>query len=163
MAADSRTTRSSLSAVVLLGLLVGVAPADAARLAAPKPIAPADGASVAEVPPFAWNPVRRADRYEFEIAADSGFNSPVLGRNEDHFFTRNTRATLKKTIPNGRYFWRVRAVTKSGGVSRWTAGRTLRKAWTAAATLQAPTAGAALSYPASPLRLAWSPVPGAAH
>jgi hypothetical protein len=163
MAADSRTTRSSLSAVLLLGVLVGAAAADGARLPAPKPIAPADGASVTEVPPFAWNPVRRADRYEFQIAADSGFNSPVLGRSEDHFFTRNTRATLKKTIPNGRYFWRVRAVTKSGGVSRWTAGRALRKAWTAAATLQAPAAGAGLSYPASPLRLAWSPVPGAAH
>jgi hypothetical protein len=107
--------------------------------------------------------VRKADRYEFQIAADSGFNSRVLGRSDDHFFTRNTRATLKKTVPNGRYFWRVRAVTESGRVSRWSEGRALRKAWTASAALQAPAAGAALSYPASPLRLTWSPVPGAAH
>jgi hypothetical protein len=147
----------------LIGLLVVAAPANAARLATPKQVAPADGAAVAEVPPFSWNPVRNADRYEFQIAADAGFNSPVLGRGDDHFFTRNTRATLKKTVPNGRYFWRVRAVTKSGGVSRWSEGRALRKSWTAAATLQAPAAGAALSYPASPLRLTWSPVPGAAH
>ena len=57
------------------------------------------------------------DRYEFEIAGDSGFNAPVVGSGEDHFFTRNTRATLKKTVPNGTYFWRIRAVTKSGATS----------------------------------------------
>jgi hypothetical protein len=144
-------------------VLLVAAPADAARLATPKPIAPADGASVAEVAPFSWSPVRNADRYEFEIAADAGFNSPVLGRGDDHFFTRNTRATLRKTVPNGRYYWRVRAVTKAGGVSAWSRGRALRKAWTASATLQAPAAGSGLTYPASPLRLSWSPVPGAAH
>ena len=110
-----------------------------------------------------WNPVRNADRYEFQIAADAGFNSPVLGRGDDHFFTRNTRATLKKTVPNGRYFWRVRAVTKAGAVSRWSDGRALRKAWTGAAALQAPASGAGITYPASPLRLNWSAVPGAAH
>jgi hypothetical protein len=163
MAADSRTDRIRLSALLALVALLLAAPAEGARLAAPKPIAPADGAAVGEIPPFSWSSVRKADRYEFQIAADAGFNSPVLGRGDDHFFTRNTRATLKKTVPNGRYFWRVRAVTKAGGVSRWTEGRALRKAWTASATLQAPVGGAALSFPASPLRLNWTPVPGAAH
>jgi hypothetical protein len=163
MAADPRTDRFLRSVLVALVALVVAAPADAARLPTPKPIAPADGASVAEFPPFSWNAVRKADRYEFQIAADSGFNSPVLGRGEDHFFTRNTRATLRKTVPNGRYFWRVRAVTKSGGVSAWSEGRALRKNWTASATLQLPAAGAPITYPASPLRLTWSPVAGAAH
>jgi hypothetical protein len=162
MAADPHTTFPGSVLVALVALLVA-APADAARLPTPKPLAPADAASVAELPPFSWTPVRKADRYEFQIAADSGFNSPVLGRGDDHFFTRNTRATLKKTVPNGRYFWRVRAVTKSGGVSAWSEGRALRKNWTASATLQSPAAGAAITYPASPLRLTWSPVPGAAH
>jgi hypothetical protein len=164
MAADPRTDRNRLSALLVLTvLLVGAAPAEAARLATPKPTAPADGASVVELPAFAWSPVRNAARYEFQIAADAGFNSPVLGRGDDHFFTRNTRATLKRTVPNGRYFWRVRAVTKAGGVSAWSQGRALRKAWTASATLQAPSAGAGLTFPANPLRLNWSPVPGAAH
>jgi hypothetical protein len=163
MAADPRTDRVPRSVLVALVALLVAAPADAARIASPQQIAPAEGASVAELPSFSWKPVRKADRYEFQIAADSGFNSPVLGRGEDHFFTRNTRATLKKTVPNGRYFWRVRAVTKSGGISRWSEGRALRKAWTASATLQAPLAGAPLSFPASPLRLSWSPVAGAAH
>ena len=162
MAADPRTDKRPLLALVITALALA-APAQAAGLPTPKQVAPPDGASVTALPPFSWKPVAKAERYEFQIAADSGFNSPVLGRGDDHFFTRNTRATLKKTVPNGRYFWRVRAATKSGGVSAWSEGRALRKAWTAAATLQAPAAGAALSYPASPLRLTWSPVPGAAH
>jgi hypothetical protein len=164
MAADRRSSNTfPVRVITALAVLLLAAPAEAARLATPDQVAPAEGASVGELPPFLWNPVRKADRYEFQIAADSGFNSPVLGRNDDHFFTRNTRATLKKTVPNGRYFWRVRAVTESGGVSRWSEGRALRKAWTAAAALQAPSNGAGLTYPASPLRLSWSAVPGAAH
>lgn len=99
MAADPRTDRIRLSALLALVVLLLAAPADAARLAAPKPIAPAEGASVAELPPFSWARVRNADRYEFQIAADAGFNSPVLGRGDDHFFTKNTRATLTKTVP----------------------------------------------------------------
>jgi hypothetical protein len=165
MAADRRSARRLPHRLIpaLVAFLLAAPPAGAARLATPEQLSPADGAGVAAIPPFAWNQVRGADRYEFQIAADSGFNSPVLGRGHDHFFTRNTRATLKKTVPNGRYFWRVRAVTKSGGVSRWSEGRAFRKAWTAAATLQAPASGIGLSYPASPLKLTWSPVPGAAQ
>ena len=121
MAADPRAHKTVLTGLLALALLVVAAPAEAARLGTPKQLSPADGASVGTLPPFAWNPVRNADRYEFQIAADAGFNSPVLGRGDDHFFTRNTRATLKKTVPNGRYFWRVRAVTKAGAVSRWSA------------------------------------------
>jgi hypothetical protein len=165
MAADRRFAPRLARTLIptVAALLLVAPPAGAARLATPKQISPPDGAGVATIPPFAWDNVRGADRYEFQIAADPGFNSPVLGRGNDHFFTRNTRATLKKTVPNGRYYWRVRAVTKSGGVSQWSEGRALRKAWTAAATLQAPTSGIGLSYPASPLKLTWSPVPGAAH
>jgi hypothetical protein len=165
MAADPGLARRLVYPLVaaLTVLLIAAPAAGAARLATPKQVSPADGAGLAAIPPFAWNEVPRADRYEFQIAADAGFNSPVLGRGTDHFFTRNTRATLKKTVPNGRYFWRIRAVTKSGGVSPWSEGRAFRKAWTAATTPQAPTGGVGLSYPASPLKLTWSPVPGAAH
>jgi hypothetical protein len=165
MAADPRSAQTLVRPLIvaLAAVLAVASPAEAARLATPKQVSPADGAGVAAIPPFAWDAVRGAERYEFQIAADSGFNSPVLGRGNDHFFTRNTRATLKKTVPNGRYFWRVRAVTKSGGVSAWSEGRAIRKAWTAAATLQSPANGVGLSYPASPLKLTWSPVPGAAH
>jgi hypothetical protein len=149
--------------LALLALLVfGAEPALAARIATPKLLSPASAAVVAALQPFAWAPVANADRYEFEVAGDAGFNSPVIGAGEDHFFTRNTRATLKKTIPNGTYWWRVRAVTKAGAVSAWSQPRSLQKAWTAAAALQAPAAGAPLAFPVDPLRLTWSPVPYAA-
>jgi protein-S-isoprenylcysteine O-methyltransferase Ste14 len=143
---------------------VGLAVSEAAdgALAKPTLTSPAPGAQISLVPAFAWNPVRGADRYEFQIAADAGFNAPVLGRGSDRFFTRNTRATVAKTVPNGVYWWRVRAAAKTGAVSPWSSPRSLRKAWTATAALQAPANGANISYPLVPLKLAWSPVPGAA-
>jgi hypothetical protein len=91
-----------------------------------------------------------------------GFNSPVLGRGEDQFFTRNTRATLKKTVPNGTYYWRVRAVAADGSVSAWMAPRQLNKGWSLAPGLQSPANGAVVSHPTSPLVLRWSSVPYAA-
>src|SRR5919201_4046218 len=150
----------ALSAAVGTSLLLA-APAHAA-LSAPAPTSPASAAAVASLPAFAWAPVAGADRYEFQFAADPGFNSPVLGADQDHYFTRNTRATLKKTVPNGTYWWRVRAVTADGDVSSWSTGRSLVKSWSAAATLQSPSGGASLSFPGSGLALLWSPVAGAA-
>jgi hypothetical protein len=104
---------------------------------------------------------RRRARYEFQLAADVGFNAPVLGKGEDQFFTRNSRATLKKTVPNGTYYWRVRAVSADGSVSPWSAPRQLRKGWTLAPALQAPAHGAVVSHPTNPLVLRWSAVPHA--
>ncbi|HEY7708308.1 MAG TPA: hypothetical protein VH968_14180 [Gaiellaceae bacterium] len=144
-------------------LLVAAAPTTAAApLATPAPLAPGAGASAQALPAFAWTAVTGAARYEFQFSADVGFNSPVLGRGEDQFFTRNTRATLKKTIPNGTYYWRVRAAAANGSVSPWSAPRQLRKGWTLAPALQAPAHGAVVSHPSSPLVLRWSAVPHAA-
>src|SRR5207249_11545188 len=105
-------------------------------LPTPSLLSPASGAVLDAVPPFAWTPVTTADHYEFQIAADAGFNSPVLGSGSDDFTTQNTRATLLKTIPNGTYYWRVRAIAAGVSVSAWTPGRSFRKAWPGAAALQ---------------------------
>ena len=115
------------------------------------------------LPTFAWTPVRRADHYEFQLAADAGFNSPVLGSGADDFTTQNTRATLLKTIPNGTYYWRVRAIAVGGSVSAWTVGRSFHKAWTGATALQSPAGGANLSFGTDPLKLGWSAGPGASN
>jgi large repetitive protein len=163
MAATSRVRFKTVSgALVAAAALLAAAPTPAAGLATPTPSSPAHDAAVQALPAFAWNAVAGAARYEFQIAADSGFNSPVLGRGEDQFFTRNTRATLKKTFPNGTYYWRVRAVDAQGQVSPWSAPRPLRKGWTAAPALQAPAHGAVVAHPSSPLVLRWSAVPYAA-
>ena len=155
-----RFTVASSGAVAAFALLLAVAPAGA-RVPSPVPLAPAAGATTAGVPAFAWSPVPRADQYEFQIAADAGFNSPVLGRGQDDFLTKNTRATLKKTVPNGTYWWRVRALTIDGASSPWSRGRSIKKLWAPATNLLTPANGATVVYPTTPLRLSWSPVPGA--
>lgn len=160
MAANLRVVSGAL--VAAAALLAAAAPTTAAPLATPSPLAPVAGASAQALPAFSWSPVAGAARYEFQVAADAGFNAPVLGRGEDQFFTRNTRATLKKTIPNGMYYWRVRAVSADGSVSPWSSPRQLRKGWTLAPALQAPAQGAVVSHPTNPLVLRWSPVPYAA-
>src|SRR5215204_5070820 len=66
--------------------LVLTAPAYGA-LATPTPTAPASGLSVDALPAFSWAGVAGADRYEFQIAADSGMNSPVLGKGDDQSTT----------------------------------------------------------------------------
>lgn len=157
-----RLQKATLLLVGLAAVALVVTVGAQARLDAPSPISPAAGAQVALVPAFAWKPVSGAERYEFQIAADAGFNAPILGRGQDRFFTRNARATLKKTVPNGVYWWRVRAVNPRGAVSAWSKGRSLRKAWTATAALESPANGAVVSYPLVPLKLLWTPVPGAA-
>ena len=134
----------------------------AAALATPTAVAPANGTVVDALPAFSWAAVANADRYEFQIAADPGMNSPVLGRGDDQFTTRNTRATLKRTIPNGTYWWRVRALHASGTPSPWSPPRGLVKSWTSAPALQSPGPGAIMAHPTNPLILRWSSVPRAA-
>lgn len=154
---------TSLIALVAAVLIVAV-PAQAVPntpLPTPQLLAPANGASVDSVPAFGWSPVANVDHYEFQLAADAGFNSPVLGAGSDSFSTSNTRATVLKTFPNGTYYWRVRSVAQDGSVSPWSPGRMFKKAWTAAASLQNPAAGASLSFGTDPLKLAWTAVPGA--
>src|SRR5438105_9532943 len=74
--------------------------ADRAAIAKPHLLRPTVSASWT-LPTFAWTPVRHVDHYEFQLAADARFNAPVLG-GDGSFSTRNTRATINKTPPNGR-------------------------------------------------------------
>src|SRR5438105_7378551 len=137
----AKLTLLSVVTAAVLAVAVAAAPAQAVPnnpLAAPTPLSPASGASVDAVPAFAWSPVAAADHYEFQLAADAGFNSPVLGSGADDFTTQNTRATLLKTIPNGTYYWPVRAIASGGSDSASTVGPSFRKASTAAAAMQAP-------------------------
>jgi hypothetical protein len=158
MAADRRLLAAAFAAIAFL--TAGPARGAVAR---PAQTAPAAGATVQFLPAFAWTPVVGADKYEFQISADAGMNSPVLGTGKDDFFTRNTRATLKQTVPNGTYWWRVRATNAAGEVSQWTQPRSFRKLWNLVPSLQSPTSGSALSFPNNPVVLKWAGVPGAAH
>jgi hypothetical protein len=123
----------------------------------PRPIAPGGGSVVQHLPAFAWTRVVGADSYEFELAADPGFKSQ-----EADITTANTRATLTKSVPNGTYWWRVRALSKKGAVSGWSASRSVTKRWSAAVRLLWPHQGVTVDFPSTPLTLRWAPVPGAA-
>ena len=154
----NRLTRAALVATLIA--LVSVAPAGSAP-AAPVAVGPDSGAVLAFLPAFSWSGVSGADRYEFEISADSGFNSPVLGSNFDHFFTKNTHATINKSVPNGTYWWHVRSVASDGSLSPWSSARSFQKLWLIAPTLTAPLDDATITYPTQAFRLSWNPVPGA--
>jgi hypothetical protein len=158
MPADRKILAAAFAAILMLS----AGPARAA-VGRPATTAPADGAVSQFLPAFAWTSVSGAEKYEFQIAADPGMNSPVLGQGKDDFFTRNTRATLLKTVPNGTYYWRVRAVDPDGSVSGWTSPRSFTKNWTMQPVTQTPTEGQTLSFPNNPVVLRWSAVPGAAQ
>jgi hypothetical protein len=150
---------AALAAATALTLAGAV---QARGLAAPRAAGPPNGAAFPELPAFAWSQVRGAESYEFQIAADRSFNSSLPGIRRSRFGTLNTRATVTKAVPNGTYWWRVRAVTKNGQVSSWSAPRSVRKAWTAAPRLRAPVGGARVSFP-TPLVLTWAAIPRASH
>ena len=158
MPADRKILAAAFAAILMLS----AGPARAA-LDHPTPTAPANGAVSQFLPAFAWTAANGADKYEFQIAADPGMNSPVLGQGKDDFFTRNTRATLTKTVPNGTYYWRVRSVGPDGSVSAWTSPRSFTKNWTLQPVTQTPTEGQTMSFPNNPVVLRWSAVPGAAQ
>jgi hypothetical protein len=155
-----------IALAALLALVVaGIGSATRSAPGTPSTTGPADGATFAALPTFAWDPVTGAEKYEFEIAADAGFNSPPLGTGttgDAVFFTKNTRATIKKTIPDGTYWWHVRAIDEAGAVSPWSPARSFVKRWGAGPTPLSPADGATLTYPSDPLRLRWTTVDRAA-
>ena len=159
----ARPPRGASAATLALAAALLGAPAAVGALDVPPVHGPAGGAIVDTLPAFGWDAVPGAERYEWQIAADAAFNSPVLGSSYDRFFTKNTRATMTKVVPNGDYWWRVRAVAPDGAVSQWSSARSITKLWAGAPALAAPDDGATISYPQDPFALSWSAVPGAAR
>ena len=98
-------------------------------------------------------PVRKAAHYEFQLAADRKFASIVTGKGMK---TNNTAATLTKAIPTEPY-WRVRAVSTTDTAGRWSAVRTLTKAWTTPPVLE--NLDGLVAWPALPPVLRWSTAP----
>jgi hypothetical protein len=155
---STRTVRTAVVVVLAFVAATALVPAAAAAPPAPQLIGPSDGASIDTLPVFAWHAAAGAERYEWEFSADAGFNSALESRS-----TRNTRASIKTTITNGRYHWRVRGVTASGELGAWSETRSFQMAWTARPSLLTPANGATLTYPTDAFKLSWTPVPGASE
>lgn len=154
----NRRTLNALLLCCLAAMLVP--PAAGAALRAPALASPAVDERVEGVPALTWSPVRGAVEYEYQLAADEDFGSIVggTGPHKGTAKTRNTAASLDKALPDGQYYWRVRAIDAQDRAGRWSAARSLRKAWTTAPALVAPVDGAAVTWPAAPLVLSWSEV-----
>jgi len=156
------TTLLLLAAAMLAMLVLALSNAGlamaAGRLPAPRLASPAADAHVESVPSFAWKPVTKAARYEFQLSADSAFKSIVKSGT---FQSPNTYGTVDTALADGAYFWRVRAITTTNKVGRWSQVRAIDKRWTAVPQLQSPGDFATVTYPSTPLVLRWSAVPQA--
>ncbi len=68
-------------------------------------------------PSFTWNGVLNADSYQIQLSSTS--NLAVLAHQGSDITT--TGYTVPATLPDGKYFWRVRGVTSTGVAGRWSA------------------------------------------
>ncbi len=106
-------------ALAALTLFLAIQGADAAGPAQPHGLGAHALAQAPALPYLAWSAVPGADHYQVQVAADPAFKAPVFSAGLGDFTTANTRATLRKTLPSHRYWWRVRAASKAGSVSGW--------------------------------------------
>jgi hypothetical protein len=147
--------------VLLISITASVLVAASSASAAVRLGSPPTGASVETAPVFTWNAVRGTDHYELQLAADDHFASSVFGSSSNSLKTSNTAATLDKNLADGTYYWRVRAVTRTGRAGHWSSRRSFAKAWTQAPTLIDPNDAFEVIWPIAPLRLHWTSVPAA--
>jgi hypothetical protein len=73
---------------------------------APALLAPADGATGAATPSFAWGAVADAGRYEVQVDDDADLSSPLLAAQ-----SLGTSYTPQNPLPPGVYYWRARGWT----------------------------------------------------
>ena len=147
---------AAATAGVMTVLLTATAVAQA-RIGVPRLQSPRTGSVVQSLPAFTWGSVRGAATYEFEFSATRNFSSNVAGFANNPISLTDTAITNDSTIPNGTYYWRVRAVTLKDVPGRWSPMRKLVKLWNTAPKLTSPV-GTTVNWPVSPLLLKWTPV-----
>jgi hypothetical protein len=147
---------AKLLAIVGVVMLVCASVASA-RLRAPGLQGPRNGVTVQSLPAFTWSGVKGAATYQFQFSADRSFSSGVTGFGTG-ISVHTTAVTNDRTIPNGTYYWRIRADSAADHPGRWSAVRVLRKFWTSAPQLLSPLS-ATVNWPSQSLVFQWSPVP----
>ena len=109
-----------LIVAALIGAGLFLVPTASAGIKAPGALVPGALVKVDRMPVFTWAPVKGADHYEFQMAADKGFNSTVAS---GKVATKNTAVTLPTSLINGTYYWRVRSISPANKPSGWTKTR----------------------------------------
>lgn len=143
----------------VLGAMLLLSAVAQAGVAAPKLTSPRSRAHVAALPAFTWRPVRRASGYQIEISSTTAFAAGVGDIPAGPIPVSTTGYTNTVAVPDGTYFWRVRAISAAGVAGRWSRIRKLIKRWTSAPKVLSPTGGAQINWPTTPLMLSWKPVP----
>jgi M6 family metalloprotease-like protein len=89
------------------------------RLPAPALLGPASGTRTADQKPaFSWKPVTGADHYQIQFSPVSSF-ATVEGEQS----VGDTSYIPASALPDGRHYWRVRAVSPEGVGGRWSGTR----------------------------------------
>lgn len=105
--------RKVLLRIVIVGALGALSCGEGEPPQAPVPISP-NMIAKAEVEnlAFAWEPLADADRYAFEISADSSFTTTIF----EHDSLRLPFLNLSTALFNesGMYYWRVAAANQYG-------------------------------------------------
>jgi hypothetical protein len=143
-------------------MLVSTAAAQA-KLGAPKLQSPGNSSTAASMPAFTWKAVAKAASYQFEFSAERNFSSSVPGWSAGPITLDTTAITNDDTVPNGTYFWRVRAMSATDVPGRWSAMRKLKEKWVATAALTSPVNNTTVNWPSTPLTLTWKTAPGAVN
>jgi Beta-propeller repeat len=89
--------------------------------AAPALVSPAEGAVVAQPVTFDWTDVAEAASYTIQVDEISEFGAPLI-------LTASATASQFTTssLPDGNWFWRVRAVNSAGTPGAWSAVRAIQ-------------------------------------
>jgi len=153
---SGRSITSLLAATVMATCACAGASAQAATLKAVPLETPVSAAIVEASPTFTWRPVKGAGSYEFQLSSDR-----LFGSINQTIKTLNTAATLKGTVTDGTYFWRVRAINPKNKVGRWSTVREVNKRWRTGPELFEPTADFGAVWPSLPLVMKWSAIPHA--
>ncbi|HLO33767.1 MAG TPA: hypothetical protein VK249_31755 [Anaerolineales bacterium] len=77
-----------------------------------------DDLAGAALPSFTWSEVGNADHYEIVFGTDSAFTQNI----DPHFVTEPT-FTFSSPVPDGKYYWRVRAYNIGSQSGEWSASR----------------------------------------
>ena len=66
-------------------------------------------------PEFRWDKVEGADKYELEVDNSSSFTGPEIHKTS----LEDSSYTASEILPDGTYYWHVRAKDSAGNWSRW--------------------------------------------
>ena len=106
-----------------------------------------------------WGDVPGAASYSVEVADNPGF-SKVVWKGD----TAQSIAVPDVVLPDGAYWWRVRAVDAAGTIGLWSDVARVAKTWPnviAGTKMSTTPGGAAATFTALNPYLSWNPVPGA--